>query len=216
MSRVGLQLGSKPMKPGLPKQSPQNFNHWPRGWPQKNTKYIIYNIEYKSFKIRVKEFSLWTYYISSFCYSQMFKHFQHSSEAWHTKWKFKFHVWVWLQMLNCYCLGSLLYLGPLTFYIPHTEANNAFGEMCALFSSQPDGKEDMSQVWVREICWSRRSLLWTNSVSPDNDSGLRLRPTGELGRWMGPGKNQWRVEAEKSQVVNVGTNNIYKKQQLAT
>lgn len=74
-------------------------------------------------KILVKEFSLWANYISSYCYSQMFKHFQHSSEAWHTKWKLKFHMWIWLQMSNCYCLGSFLYFGPLLLYISHTEAN---------------------------------------------------------------------------------------------
>lgn len=54
-------------------------------------------------------------------------------------------------MLNSYSLGSLLYLGPLILYIPHTEANNALGEMCALFLSQLDGKKELSQVWVRGL-----------------------------------------------------------------
>lgn len=120
-----------------------------------------------SSKILVKEFSLWANYISSYCYSWTFKHFQHSSEAWHTEWKLKFHMWIWLQILNCYCLGSLFYLGPPTLYIPHTEANDAFGEMCALFLSQPDGKEELSQVWARRICWLKRGLLRTKTVGMD-------------------------------------------------
>ena len=67
------------------------FRFWK---PLKNTKYNICNIEYKCFKTLLKEPSLWANYISSHYYSKTFKHFQHSSEAWHTKCKSKFPMWV--------------------------------------------------------------------------------------------------------------------------
>lgn len=125
-----------------------------------------------SSKILVKEFSLWANIFLPTVIYKCLNPLNIPQKAWHIKWKLKFHWWVWLQMLNCCCLGSLLRLGPPIPYIPYTEANNAFGEICALFLSLPDGKE-LRQVWVRGICWLRGGLLWMKTIGTDKgwDSG---------------------------------------------
>lgn len=92
-------------------------------------------------------------------------------------------------MLNSYSLGSFLYLGPLILYVPHTEANNALGKTCALFLTQADGKEELTQAWVRGFADPGEAFCDLVLVL----TKLRPRPTGERGRLIGSERSHQRL-----------------------